>query len=113
MPYTQFLIAFTPAIKRPKMALRQGLFDNPPYQPTKTVSGQVFDAAAVPVVGATVLLFRQSDNLFIGATTSIAGGFYSFPRDSTDASTYYTLGYSVVGGITQIHGTSNRGLVAL
>lgn len=85
--------------------------DLPLQNPTKLIIGRTLDTSGNPVIGATVLLFRQSDNFFIGAATTNATGHYAFPRDAADALTYYTVGYTLVGGVTQIHGTSNRNLV--
>lgn len=79
-----------------------------PY-PTKTVSGHVYDTNHAPKVGIPVLLFRQSDNQYVAQTTTDAQGIYSFSRDAKDTNTYYTVAYVTVG--TQVHGTSDRGLV--
>lgn len=78
---------------------------------TKSVSGRVLDVNAVAVVGATVLLFRTSDNLYCASTTSGANGVYSFPRRVDDPETYWTVAYTRTGGSIQVHGASNRGLV--
>lgn len=75
------------------------------------ISGHVYDSNAAPVVGATVVLYRQIDNLAVATTASGVGGAYSFPRRNDDTRSYYTVAYSLAGGSTQVHGTSNRGLV--
>lgn len=76
----------------------------------KAISGHVYDTNHAAKVGVPVLLFRQSDNLFIGQTTTNASGIYSFARRSDDTATYYTIAYVTTG--TQVHGVSDRGLVA-
>lgn len=77
----------------------------------KSISGHVYNTSGVAVVGATVVLFRQADNFACRTTTSGAGGVYSFPRRSDDINIYYTVAYSIASGSTQVHGTSDRGLV--
>lgn len=85
--------------------------DRPLANPTKSISGHVYDTAGAAVVGATVVLFRQSDNFPCKVTTSGPGGVYAFPRRSDDAAVYFTIAYSIASGATQVHGTSDRGLV--
>ncbi len=75
--------------------------------PTKTIGGVVYDTAGAPASGATVKLFRQSDDLQIASTTTAGDGTYSFVRDAADPNTYYVVGYSD----TTHHGTTDRGLV--
>jgi hypothetical protein len=78
---------------------------------TKAISGHVYDTNGAPVVGATVDLYRQVDARKVATTTSAVGGTYSFIRDATDPYLYFTVAYSLAGGSTQVHGTSNRGMV--
>lgn len=85
--------------------------DIPLANHTKNLLGRMFDTSGVPVAGATALLFRQSDHFFVDSVTTDANGWYVFPRDSSDSLQYYVVGFSVVGGVTHIHGTSNPNLV--
>lgn len=78
---------------------------------SKTISGHVYDTNGTAVVGATVKLIRQLDDFVCQVATSGAGGVYSFTRRADDTKSYYTLAYSLAGGTTQVHGTSNRSLV--
>lgn len=78
--------------------------------PILHISGIVYDHTGAVVSGATVKLFRQRDDLLVGQTTSASDGSYSFNRDSTDPNNYYVVAYATAGA-TQIHGTSDRGLV--
>lgn len=80
-------------------------------QPTKTISGRVFDRNKNLVSGATVLLLRTSDNQYVAQMTTGSSGTYVFLRDAADPFTYYTVAYSLAGGTTQVHGTSDRGMV--
>lgn len=74
--------------------------------PTAAVAGTVYDEDQAIAVGATVLLFRQSDNLFIGSTITDAAGAYSFTRDTADPNEYYVVAF--VSDTS--HGSSNRSL---
>jgi len=85
-------------------------YDYPVVMGGKTISGTVFDTSGTPVSGATVLLFRDSDQFYCASTTSDGSGNYSFTRESSDSNTYYVKAYAVSGGSTQIHGTSDKGL---
>lgn len=88
-----------------------GTPDYPVTTPTKAIAGTVIHhETAVPVVGATVRLYRVSDDLMCQTTTSAAGGAYSFVRDAADPNTYYTTA-TYLDGATQVHGISDRGLV--
>lgn len=82
-------------------------------QPTKRIEGFVRNTAGDLVAGATVVLFRQADNTAVRTTTTDGGGKYVFLRDVRDTNAYFTIGFTLVNGTTQIHGTSNRGLVAV
>lgn len=77
----------------------------------KHIFGKVYDRYDAIVPGATVLLIRQFDNLLIATQTTNAEGAYVFNRRSDDTDEYYTVAYSIAGGTTQIHGTSDRGMV--
>lgn len=81
------------------------------HTPYKTISGRVYDTNGASVPGATVMLFRQSDNFMCATTISGGLGVYVFQRRSDDTNTYYTVAYSIAGGSTQIHGASDRGMV--
>lgn len=74
--------------------------------PAAAIAGTVFDRSGAAAVGATVLLFRQSDNLFIASTLSDAAGAYTFTRDTADPNTYYVMAFTG----DEDHGTSNRSL---
>ena len=78
---------------------------------TKAVTGFVLDTAGAAMVGATVKLFRIKDDFLCGVTTSGALGGYSIARDVADPNTYYAIAYSLIGGVTQVHGTTDRNLV--
>lgn len=78
---------------------------------TKSLFGRVYDTNGDDVVGATVLLFRQSDNYMCATTISGGLGVYVFSRKSDDTQQYYTVAYTLAGGTTQVHGTSDRGMV--
>lgn len=100
----------TPSVTRGTVvALVPG--DIPLSNPTKSISGHVYDTSGTAVVGATVILCRQYDGVGVRTTTSGAAGVYSFPRDTRDTYAYFVVAFSVSGGSTQVHGTSNRGLV--
>jgi len=81
---------------------------NPDF-PTKKIDGYVRDSTGAIVVGATVKLFRQSDDKMVQTTTSSAAGYYTFPRDVFDPNTYYILAYLTAE--PQVHGVSDRGSV--
>lgn len=58
----------------------------------KSITGIVFDHETGDVVaGATVCLVRDSDALQVGCVTSGIDGSYTFPRDTNDPNTYYTI----------------------
>lgn len=80
-----------------------------PDFPVKKIEGYVRDAVGNVVTGATVKLFRQSDDKMVQQTTSSATGYYTFPRDLYDPYTYYVLAY--LGTAPQTHGVSDRGSV--
>lgn len=86
-------------------------FDYPvrTYHGTKAFAGTVYDTSGSTVSGATVVLFRDYDNLACAVTTSDGSGNYSFTRDDADPNTYFTRAYTISGG-TQVHGTSDRGV---
>lgn len=89
--------------------------DKPLTYPTKQISGHVYNTGSdtpQPVEGATVLLVRQSDGITVAQQLSGPGGVYLFVRDGEDFNTYFVAAFSIAGGTTQVHGTSNRGLVA-
>lgn len=78
--------------------------------PTFSLTGTILTTAGAPIEGATVKLFRQSDDLMVASTTSAADGSYSFTRDSQDPYSYYVLSYEPIAN-PQTHGTSDRDLV--
>lgn len=89
-----------------------GMGDLFPTTPTKAISGIIYGPGDLPVANAIVQLFRQADNLFVQQSTTDAAGAYVFPRDETDALQYYVIAYKP-GAIPQVHGVSDRDLVAL
>lgn len=74
--------------------------------PNATVAGTVYDSDGNASVGATVLLFRQSDNLFIASTLTDSAGEYSFTRDTADPNEYYVVAFSS----DTAHGSSDRSI---
>jgi hypothetical protein len=74
--------------------------------PEREITGVVRDSNGTPVAGATVKLFRMSDDKMVDATTSDGDGAYSFVRDVLDPNTYYTLAYVD----DEVHGVSDRDL---
>jgi hypothetical protein len=85
--------------------------DWPVTSPTKAIEGTVLHHETGAVVdGATVRLYRVSDNKMVQSTTSAADGTYSFDRDTDDPYTYVvSADYDDAG--TPVHGLSDRGLV--
>ena len=79
--------------------------------PNKGLSGHVRGTDGAPIQGATVVLYRQYDNVAVRTTTSGENGVYFFQRNQGDTNTYYAVAFSVVNGNVQIHGVSNRGRV--
>lgn len=76
-----------------------------------TIIGTVKDSGATPVPGATVWLFRTSDEAFIAATTSGADGSYMFLV--TDTSTQYFVRAHIDSYEgSRVWGTTDRTLVA-
>jgi len=75
----------------------------------REIRGIVRDAAGLPKAGATVKLFRQSDDFMAQSMVSGVGGVYAFDRDKDDTNTYYTL--SFLAGTPEVQGVSNRSLV--
>ena len=78
-------------------------------QPTREIAGVVRNATGVPVEGAVVKLFRQSDDRAVRETISSADGSYSFDRDLFDTETYYVVSY--LAGVPQTQGITERDLV--
>lgn len=72
--------------------------------PNASVTGTVYGEDGSPAAGATVLLFRQSDNLFIASDLTDSEGAYSFTRDTADPNEYYTIAFAS----DTSHGTSDR-----
>lgn len=83
--------------------------DYPISFPTLHVAGVVRDTNGNPVAGATVKLYRVSDDKMVQSTTSATDGSYSFVRDTYDPYTYYVLAY--LTATPQTHGVTDRGLV--
>lgn len=96
-----------------RLAFRTVADDAHAANPSKSISGHVRQTDGTAVAGATVLLFRQVDSVLVAQMTTDPNGLYSFVRGETDTNAYYTVGFSLVNGAVQIHGTSNRGLVAI
>lgn len=76
--------------------------------PSRVLAGVVRNNTGVPVVGATVLLMRVSDDRAVQSTTSGVGGSYSFVRDKFDLQTYYVVSY--LAGSPSTQGVTERGL---
>lgn len=74
----------------------------------KTLSGVVYDAAGIPAPGATVKLFRQSDDLLISQRTVDEAGAYTFTRGDDDTDQWWIAGFSDATH----HGTTDRDLLA-
>ena len=77
--------------------------------PGPEIAGVVRNATGVPVEGAVVKLFRQSDDRAVRETVSAADGSYSFVRDVFDTESYYVVSY--LEGVPQTQGISERGQV--
>lgn len=96
------------------LALAYPQADFPVSYMDRTISGVVYDALGSErkgVEGATVLLVRQSDGVTVSQQFSGPSGYYLFYRSSLDPHKYFVVAFSVLGGTTQVHGTSNRNLV--
>lgn len=80
-------------VKFPWGSLPECPDDWSPNDGLKCISGDVFfhepPNEGDPVVGATVILIRDSDGLRITDTLTDAAGHYSFPRDTNDPFTYH------------------------
>lgn len=74
------------------------------------LAGYTRDAAGAALPGATVKVFNQASDTKANEQTSAADGRYSWVRDSTDTNTYYVVAYKA--DAPEIHGVSDRGLVA-
>ena len=71
-----------------------------------SISGTVFNhETGLVVSGATVKLYRDSDDLMVASTLSAVDGTYSFPRDSVDPNTYYVVA-EYMDGPTLVTGVS-------
>ena len=84
----------------------------PQYRGTwtrKKFTGQTLDAAQKPVPGATVMLFRTLDRLFIEQSLSDANGYYELY--SPYGSGHFIVGY--LSGSTDIEGTSVNTLIGI
>lgn len=73
-----------------------------------SIVGIVRDSTGTPLSGATVWLFRTSDEAFIAETTSAGDGSFMFPVAST--STEYFL-RAHLDGAPRTFGTTDRTLV--
>lgn len=81
--------------------------DFPVNTPTRQIAGVVRSSTGALVPGATVKLFRQSDDKRVGQTISAdVTAEYSFIRDEADPYTYYVLSY--IDSTPQTHGVSDR-----
>lgn len=85
--------------------------DWPVSSATRSIAGTVLHhETGDAVAGATVRLYRVTDNKMVQSTTSAADGSYSFERDTDDPYTYFvSADYDDSG--TQVHGLSDRDLV--
>jgi hypothetical protein len=77
--------------------------------PSADITGTVYTEGGAVKAGATVKLFRQSDDLKVAETTSAADGTYTFTRDSADPNTYFVLAFHPTDS-PQVHGVSDRGV---
>lgn len=98
---------------RPLYAPNVSFTGNPPldvpiFIPSKTISGTVYTLSGAPASGATVKLFRQSDDRMVQTGVTDGSGHYLFVRDTGDLYTYYVLAYTSATS-PQIHGVSDRG----
>lgn len=84
--------------------------DWPASNPTRQIAGVALNhETGEPVEGATLRLFRTSDDAIVQTTTSAADGSYSFARDADDPYTYYVTADLSAG--TPVHGVTDRGLI--
>lgn len=111
---TAYSVSLNAPTLRRGVALSVPSGDYPAAYPERTVAGVVYDALGADragVEGATVLLIRQSDNVTVAQQFSGPGGYYLFYRGRDDPNRYFVVAYSILGGTTQVHGTSDRNLV--
>jgi len=84
--------------------------DYPVINPTRQIAGVVIHhETGDPVDGATLTLFRDSDDFRCTTTTSAPDGSYSFVRDEDDPYTYFVMAEFDTG--TPVHGVTDRGLI--
>lgn len=76
-----------------------------------TITGTVKDALGNPVAGATVWLFRTSDEVFIASTTSDANGVFVLPL-SDQSTQYFIRAHLDSYQGSRVFGTTDRQLVA-
>lgn len=86
------------------------VWDWPQVVQTKSIAGTIYDASGNPVVGGTVDLVRQTDDVIVATSTTDGSGHYNFVRDADDLFTYYVLSWTSAT-TPQVHGMSDRGLV--
>lgn len=84
--------------------------DIEPITASKAISGTIYTLSGQPASGAIVLLIRESDNFLCKTGVTDALGHYVFPRDESDANTYFVIGYTNAL-FPQVHGMSDRGLI--
>lgn len=78
---------------------------------SRVIAGVVRNHETGSVVeGATVRLFRSTDDAICQTATSGPDGSYSFDRDADDPYDYYVTA-QYLEGATQVHGITDRGLV--
>jgi hypothetical protein len=87
---------------RPRgMAPRRAKMGIPRF-PSMTISGVTRDSAGVPLAACRVELFRSSDDVKVGETTSDGGGNYTFRVGLGQQ--YYAIAYQ--GGSPDLAGTT-------
>jgi hypothetical protein len=90
----------------------EGPGDYPLNDGARAIAGIVKDEdTGAAVSGVTVYLFRTSDLQYVGrSTVTDVNGNYSFPRDTGDSNTYFTV-VATDGGAPPRHGISDQALV--
>jgi hypothetical protein len=78
-----------------------------------SIVGRVIDSVGNPIVGATLWLFKTSDESFVATATSNGSGNYAFVGVTSDVSVqYFIRGYSDSYLGARVFGTTDRTLVA-
>jgi hypothetical protein len=75
------------------------------------IKGITRDSTGAPLPSATVKVFRQDTDAKVNEQTSTAAGVYEYLTDSTDTAAHYVVAHKATA--PEIHGVSDRGLVAV